>query len=185
MSLFSIVLFIHVLSSMALFAAFALEAVAFKQIRSSRSAVQVYAGVLTFERLRGIAIPAFLGVLVGGGYVASGYGIGTAWILSSLVATLLMMLVGGVVTGIRMARLKTLLSVAGDATAFESITAQTHNNALVWSYGSRVGLAVGIVFLTTTRPQLPLSIATLAASALTGVMLAVVCFRSGKESHAA
>ena len=95
------------------------------------------------------------------------------------------MLVGGVVTGIRMARLKTLVSVAGDATAFESITARTHNNALVWSYGSRVGLAVGIVFLMTTRPQLLLSTAALAASALTGLMLAVVCFRSGKESHAA
>jgi hypothetical protein len=37
----------------------------------------------------------------------------------------------------------------------------------------------------TTRPQLLLSIAALAASALMSVMLAVVFFRSGKESHAA
>ena len=180
MSFFSIVVFIHVLSSMALFAAFALEAAIFLRIRSSRSADQVYAGVLSFERLRGIAIPAFLGVLVGGGYLASGYGIGTAWILASLVATLLIMLVGGVVTGMRMARLKKLVAPARDAQDFETTRAGVHSKAFVWSYGFRVELTVGIVFLMTNRPHLAVSISVLAASALTGVMLAVGCFRSGK-----
>ena len=74
MSIFPTVLFIHVLSSMALFATFALEATVLLRIRSARNADQVYAGVLTFERLRRIAIPTFLGLLVGGGYLGMASG---------------------------------------------------------------------------------------------------------------
>ena len=58
MSLFSIVLFIHVLSSMALFAAFALEGNVFLRIRSARSGDQLHASLVSFERLRWIAIPS-------------------------------------------------------------------------------------------------------------------------------
>ena len=70
MGIFSTVVFIHVLASMALFSAFALESAVLLRIRSARSADKVNAGIQSFERLRLIAIPAFLGILVGGGYLA-------------------------------------------------------------------------------------------------------------------
>lgn len=180
MRIFSTVLFIHVLSSMALFATFALEAAVFLRIRSARSADQVYAGVLTFERLRRIAIPAFLGLLVGGGYLASRYGIGQAWILTSLAATLLIMLVGGLVTGVGMARLKKLVASSQGAQNFEIISSRVQSGALGWSYGFRVGAAVGIVFLMTNHPAVLVSITALAGAALTGVILAARYYTTGK-----
>ena len=180
MSIFSTVLFIHVLSSMALFATFAWEAAVFARIRSASSADQMCDGVLSFERLRGIAIPAFLGLLVGGGYLASRYGIGQAWILASLAATLLIMLVGGLVTGIRIGRLKKLVAASQHIQAFETISAGVHSKALVWSYGFRAGSAVGIVFLMTIHPHLLVSIAALASAALTGVILATGYYAPGK-----
>lgn len=180
MSIFSIVLFIHVLSSMALFAAFAWEAAVFLRIRSARSADHVYSGVHAFDRVRRIAIPAFLGILFGGGYLASRQSFGQAWILASLAATLLIMLVGGVVTGIGMARLKKLADTSQGAQDFQTINAGTHSNALVWSYGFRVGSAVGIIFLMTIHPQLLVSIAALAGAALTGVIVATGYYTPGK-----
>jgi hypothetical protein len=155
MSLFSIVLFIHVLSSMALFAAFALEGNVFLRIRSARSGDQLHASLVSFERLRWIAIPAFVGLLAGGGYLAIQSASELTWVRTSLIATLLIMVVGGIVMGIRMARLKKLVATSRDARDFETASAGALSKALVWSYGFRVGLTGGIVFLMTVHPHLP------------------------------
>ena len=61
-SIFSIVLLIHVLSSMMLFATFALEGNVLLRTRSARSE-QLHACLVSFEQLRWIAIPSFLGLL--------------------------------------------------------------------------------------------------------------------------
>lgn len=183
MNILSAILFIHVLSAMSLFAAFALEAAVLLRIRSSLNAEQARLGVLSFHRLRGIAMPAFLGVLASGLYLAYLYGGGTGWIPASLIATLLVMVVGGTVTGIKMARLKKLLSSTGETVTIEAILASTQDKALVLSYGFRVGLAVGIVFLMTVRPGSLLSVAALAGTALTGVIL--VAGLSRTSEHAA
>jgi hypothetical protein len=171
MNILSAVLFIHVLSAMSLFAAFALEAAVLLRIRSFLNVQQARTGLLSFHRLRGIAIPAFIGVLVSGLYLAYRCGGGTTWIPASLIAMLLVMLVGGTVTGIKMARLKRLVSRTDEAMAIEAILAQTQDRALVLSYGFRLGLAVGIVFLMTAKPGLGLSVAVLASAALAGVMV--------------
>jgi hypothetical protein len=76
------------------------------------------------------------------------------------------------VTGIKMARLKKLLSTIGEAVADEAVLIRTHDETLVLSYGFRLGLAVGIVFLMTVRPNLVLSVIALASATLVGVILA-------------
>src|ERR1700730_8601485 len=111
-SVLSAVLFVHVLSAIALFAELALEAAILVRVRSAENIEQARASVRAFQRLRQIAIPAFLGVLAGGLYLASRYGSGTIWIPLSLAATLLIMLVGGLITGRRMARLQRELSIS-------------------------------------------------------------------------
>lgn len=148
-----------------------MEAAVLLRIRSSLNAEQGRRAVLSFHRLRGIAMPAFLGLLGSGLYLAYQYGSGTAWIPASLIAVLLIMLVGGTVTGIKMARLKKLLSSTGEAPDMETILARTQDKSLVLSYGFRVGLAVGVVFLMTAKPGLGLSAAALTGTALTGVIL--------------
>ena len=183
MNILSAILFIHVLSAMSLFGVFALEAAVLLRIRSSLNAEQARPAVLSFHRLRRIAMPAFLGVLVSGLYLAYLYGGGTAWIPASLIAMLLIMVVGAAVTGIRMARLKKLLSSTGETVTIGAILSSTQDKALVLSYGLRVGLAVGIVFLMTVRPGLLLSVAALAGTALTGVILVAGVSRT--PEHAA
>jgi hypothetical protein len=57
MSMFSIVSLIHVLSSMTLFATFALEGNVLLRVRSAQRD-QLHACLISFERLRWIAIPS-------------------------------------------------------------------------------------------------------------------------------
>ncbi len=63
-------------------------------------------------------------------------------------------------------------SATGEAVADEAVLIRTHDETLVLSYGFRLGLAVGIVFLMTVRPNLVLSVRALASATLVGVILA-------------
>jgi hypothetical protein len=168
MTIYFTVLFIHVVSVIGLFIALAAEGAIFFRIRSARSVDEMHFFVAAFQRLRILAIPSFLGILVGGLYLASKWGRGTFWIPSALGATLLIMLIGGLVTGKRIAQLKKVLSSPENDVFIEALSAVTKDTALLLSYGLRVGLGLGIVFLMTAKPGLPGSLGALVAGCVAG-----------------
>ena len=170
MTLYSVVLFIHVVSAIGLFIALAAEGAIVFRIRSAQSLEETRFFIRAFQRLRMVAIPSFLGVLVGGVYLASKWGRGFFWIPLALGATLLIMLIGGFVTGIRIARLKKVLSGTENDVPIEALSAMTKDTALLLSYGLRVGLGLGIVFLMTAKPDLPGSLGALAAGCSAGLL---------------
>ena len=69
MTVYSAVLFLHVLSAIALFIAFLFEGVIFIRIRSARSIEQARFFTRAFSRLWVIYVPSFVGILVGGKYL--------------------------------------------------------------------------------------------------------------------
>ena len=170
MTIYYTVLFIHVVSAIGLFIALAAEGAIFFRIRTAQSVDETRFFVGAFQRLRIIAIPSLLGILVGGLYLASKWGRGTFWIPFALGATLLIMLIGGLVTGIRIARLRNVLSRDEIVFSTEAISAKTKDSALLISYGLRVGLSLGIVFLMTEKPDLPGSLGVLAAGLGAGLL---------------
>jgi hypothetical protein len=176
MTMYSAVLFVHVASAIAVFIVLAAEGAILFRLRSTQSIEEARFFVGAFHRLRIIAIPAFLGVLVGGLYLGSKFGAGTFWIPSALAATLLIMLIGGLVTGRRTARLRKALSSDETDMSIETISAEisakTKDNVLLISYGLRIGLAIGIVFLMTAKPELALSIVALGGGVLAGLVVA-------------
>jgi len=155
MTIYYTVLFIHVVSVIGLFIALAAEGAILFRIRTAQSVDETRFFVGAFQRLRIVAIPSFLGILVGGLYLASKWGRGTFWIPFALGATLLIMLIGGLVTGKRIARLRNALSSDEIDLPIKAISAKTKDNALLISYGLRAGLGLGIVFLMTAKPDLP------------------------------
>ena len=163
MTIYSAVLFIHVVSAIGLFIALAAEGAIFFRIRSAQSLAEARFFIRAFQRLRIIAIPSFLGILVGGLYLASKWGGGTFWIPFALGATLLIMLIGGLVTGRRIARLGKVLSSTEKDVSNEALSAMTKDTALLLSYGLRAGLGLGIVFLMTAKPDLLGSLGALGA----------------------
>ncbi len=170
MTIYSAVLFIHVVSAIGLFIALAAEGAIVFRICSAQSveAARFFIGV--FQRLRIVAIPSFLGVLVGGMYLASKWDRGFFWIPFALGATLLILLIGGFVTGIRITRLKKVLSSTENDVSIEALSAMTKDSALLLSYGLRVGLGLGIVFLMTAKPDLLGSLGALAAGCGAGLL---------------
>ena len=170
MTIYSAVLFLHVLSAIALFIAFLFEGVIFIRIRSARSIEQARFFTRTFSRLWVIYVTSFVGILVGGMYLASQYGGRSFWIPTALLATLMIVVVGGVVTGRKMARLKKML--AGEAAGLEVVLAEVKGNSLVVSYGLRIGLALWILFLMTAKTQLIPSLAALSGGLIVGLLAA-------------
>jgi xanthosine utilization system XapX-like protein len=168
---FSFVLFIHVLSAIALFVAIALEGALLFRLRSARDRGELQFPVNGFRRLGMIYGPAFLGLLVGGIYLASKLGIRAPWIPLALGATLLVAIAGGLMTGRRMSRLRSRLNT--DTNSLESLLSSAKSKTLLVSYGFRAGLAVGIVFLMTAAPSLALSVVALATGSVAGILLAL------------
>src|SRR6266513_2078585 len=171
MNVFSIVLFVHVLSAIVLFIALALEGVILFRLRSATSLGQLQFFTRLSRRLGVLYGPAFVGILFGGIYLASQLRSHAAWIPLALGATLLLGLIGGVVTGRTMSRIRKVLSQ--ETVAFESASAQAKSKGLVLSYGFRVGLAVGIVFLMSATPGFIPSLTALVVASLMGVLVAI------------
>ncbi len=126
MTIYYTVLFIHVVSVIGLFIALAAEGAILFRIRTAQSVDETRFFVGAFQRLRIVAIPSFLGILVGGLYLASKWGRGTFWIPFALGATLLIMLIGGLVTGKRIARLRNALSSDEIDLPIKAISANPH-----------------------------------------------------------
>src|SRR6266404_193289 len=125
MTIYSTVLFIHVVSAIGLFIALAAEGAILFRIRSAQSVEEARFFIRVFQRLRLVAIPSFLGVLVGGMYLASKWGRGISWIPLALGATLLVMLIGGFITGRRITRLRKVLSSTENDVSIEALLAMT------------------------------------------------------------
>jgi hypothetical protein len=171
MTLFSVVLFIHVLSAMAVFVTFALEGVILVRLRSAETLDQLRFPSVVFRRLGPVYGIAFAGILLGGIYLAADLHLKAAWIPVALLATLLLLGVGGIVTGRRMSRIRRGLDEPKPA--LPALSAVAKNNALVVSYGFRAGMLVGIIFLMTAMPALLLSLAALILASFAGVFLAL------------
>ena len=182
MTFFSFVLFIHVLSAMAVFVAFALEGVILLRLRSAETLEQLRFPSAAFRRLGPVYGIAFAGILLGGIYLAASLHLKAAWVPVALLATLLLLAVGGIVTGRRISRIRRALREP--TPPLQDLLAIANSNSLVTSYGFRAGMLVGIVFLMTAMPALLPSVVALILTTLAGVFLAVRLRRSAMlNSH--
>ena len=182
MNTYSLILFIHVLSAMALFIAIALEGSLLVRLRSARDRKELEFPVTASRRLGRIYGPAFLGILGGGIYLADKLRIRAAWVPLALCATLLMAIVAGLMTGRGMSRLRKVLATGSQS--FESLLPFAMSKTLLVSYGFRAGLAVGIVFLMTAMPSPVVSLVALGTGSVAGILVALGLRGSGNYNNA-
>lgn len=171
MTLFSFVLFIHVLSAIAVFVAFAFEGVVLMRLRSAETLDQLRFPSAVFRRLGPVYGISFAGILLGGIYLAATLHLRAAWVPVALLATLVLLAVGGIVTGRLMSRIRRALREP--APSFQDLLAVAKSNSLVISYGFRAGMLVGIVFLMTAMPTLLPSVVALILTTIAGVFLSI------------
>jgi hypothetical protein len=141
MSFYSIALFLHVVGAMLLFVTLTVEGIALRQLRRA-AATEAAQGAAAMLRLNRIVGPlSALGVLIPGLYMtATSWGV-VAWIVVALVSWVLVA-VFGAVNGVRILALERT----------QALVTGIRDPLFLISWLTRVGLALGVVFLMTVKP---------------------------------
>jgi hypothetical protein len=176
MTLYSIALFLHIVGAMLLFVTLTVEGIALRQLYRAAT-TEAGHGAAALLRLNRVVGPlSALGVLVPGLYMtATNWGL-VAWIVVALVSWLVIAVLGAV-NGIRILALE----------RSQSLVTGIKNPMFLISWLTRVGIALGVVFLMTLKPgavaALLAILITAAAGAALGVALSKVRGTPGADGR--
>lgn len=165
--LYGLAHFLHVVGALGLGAAFSIEAAG---VIGLRRAVDADEARLWLKTRRWVLLlgPSSIGfVLLTGIYLTVAAWGPAAWILVSLVTLVGIAAVGGVLTGIPMARLTQAVESAV-GTISEELRRALRTPVLVVSLLIRIAITTGIVYLMVEKPDLLFSILTIVLAAAIG-----------------
>jgi hypothetical protein len=171
--IYQLTLFLHILGAFGLIGALTLEASIQGRLRRAiraEDARTFLSGMRVIQRLA----PASLGsILVTGLYMmATAWG-AKGWILVALAGLVLIGLVGGLLTGVRMARIGPAVGRASGPLSDE-LRNMLADPVLMISLRTRLAIMLGILFLMTVKPSLVASLATLVLAAGIGLLASQV-----------
>jgi hypothetical protein len=172
MSIYTIVLFVHIVGALGFFLALGLEWTGLWQIRSAMTTEQVRPWMGIFKSVRKVGFGSMATTVVTGLYLMLAVWGSVAWIIVTLGAIVLMIALAQVVTAPRMAAIGRALATEKGALsgAFQALT----KNPLLWvSIQTRVAIALGIVFLKVAKPGLGESLLTLGIAIILGIASAL------------
>jgi hypothetical protein len=173
---YHLALFLHVLGAFGLIAAFAVEAVGLRSLRQAQSQEAALASLGTMRLVQRFA-PASIGtILLTGLYMMAVSWKAQGWILTALAGLVLIALIGGLLTGVRMARVGPAVGRSSGALAAE-LQRALRDPVLVTSLRLRVALTLGIAFLMTVKPSAAVSLVVLALGLAIGWLAGVAIER--------
>ena len=170
MSLYSAVLFTHIVGAIALFMALAIEWVSLRQMQRPTSAAQASIGIKMSSGLRPLSMASMLVVLLSGGYLAKRMEVWRdPWIWAALAG---MFSIGGLAVGLTRRRVGEIRRLCGDGNArlTKELIARLRDPMLHLSMRLRIAIATGIVFLMVTKPNLFGALLALGISAVAGIL---------------
>lgn len=165
--------FLHVVGALGLTAAFGVEAVGLVGLRRARGADEA---LLWLRSRRWVLLigPASIGlVLATGIYLTVAEWGADAWILVSLASLVALASIGGVLTGVPMARLTPAVERASGPLPQE-LRRGLQSPLLTVSIMTRIAITVGIVFLMVQKPTLLTSLLTIVLAAGIGATAGLV-----------
>jgi hypothetical protein len=179
MSLYSLVLFAHIVGVLGMFIGMGLQWMALFSLRHTQSMAQVRAWG------RVVAIAGRLGPIAGALVIGAGiylmvaaWRLTTAWIVVALVAIVVMMLFG---MGIAARRSKAIGRLAAEQQPSDTISGELRrriDDPALWVATQVAGaVALGIVFLMTVKPNLLASLLALAVSLVAGGVVGMLSAR--------
>jgi len=173
MNLYTIVLFIHLVSALALFIGFGLEWTAVSLLRRSTNAEQARAWLRVYRVSPPVSGPALLVLLLSGGYLSYLSGLmKQGWIPATFVGIAIIVLLGAVLNVPRLRAIRNALP-AGNEPLPAAATARLNNPVLATSVRVRSMLALGIVFLMATKQGFGVSMIVFGCAAVLGLLLAI------------
>ena len=176
MTFYSIALFLHVVGAVLLFVTLTVEGIALRQLHraATMEAAQGAAAMLRLNRIVGPL--STLGVLIPGLYMTATNWGWVAWIVVALVSWVAIAVLGAV-NGIRIVALERSWA----------LLTGIRNPMFLMSWLTRVGIALGIVFLMTVKPGAAAAVITIllaaAAAAALGLALSKVRRTPGPDGR--
>jgi hypothetical protein len=166
-------LFFHVVGALGFFIALGLEWFNLVQLQRTTTVAEVGEWFKVTGRLRGIAGISMLMILIAGFYMTFAAWAGAMWISVAFGTMILQGVLAGVLTTPRMRAIQK--AIATESGAITPALYSLLNHPLLWvSMLTRVGIALGIVFLMTVKPVLMGSLITLGVAIVVGLALAIL-----------
>jgi len=166
---YHLALFLHILGAFGLVAAMTFEVIGLQGLRRAiqkEDAVTWLGVARVVQRLA----PASLGlILVLGLYMTATTWGPRGWILVSLAGLVVYALIGGVLTGVRMARIGPAVGRSSGSLSDE-VKAALRDPILLVSIRTRLGIVLGIVLLMTLKPSLVASLVIIVLAAAIGLL---------------
>jgi len=164
--LYEIVVFLHIVGALGLFAGVGLEQLGLARLRQARTVAQLREWVATLGGLRRIDGPSGLLLLITGGYMVTARWGGHGWIGLALLGMMAMAFLSIGVTGRRVTAIKKSIPMA-DGPISTSLHQRIKDPVLRASAWVRAALAFGILFNMSVKPG------SVGASIVMAVALAV------------
>lgn len=172
MDTYSVVLFVHVLGVVLLFAAFSATQLGGARLRRAESTehARLWLGLLAVSGpMFGVA---FLLIVAAGLYMTNDlWGFSTSWIVVALVTVGIMLVVGTGVVGRGLSKMGTTAATAPDGPLSPELQAVIQDRAVWTSLFTMNGFGVGVLWLMTTKPGWTESIVVILALGLIGAIL--------------
>jgi hypothetical protein len=171
MTLYSVVLFVHVVSALGVFAALSLEAVGLAHLRRAATASEARFWIEFAPGLPALAIGSLVLLLLSGIFMTVQM---AGWTLAwTRVAMGALILIGplGAVTGRRMRAIRA--ACAANNRSGSDLFAKLRDPFLVFSMNMRIALVLGIVLLMTAKPELRESLGIVVSPVFLGLVSTV------------
>src|SRR5574339_613370 len=167
MNMYLLVLFIHIVGALGFFITLGLEWNSFHQIRNAATSEQVRAWINISNRIRRLGMISMLTIVIAGVYLmVSAWG-AAAWIIVTLGAMLLMIVLINMLTRPRtMAIRRAMTTETGPLSP--TLRSLTTDPLLLISNQIRLAIALGIIFLMTAKPGLGGSLLTIGTAIVLG-----------------
>jgi hypothetical protein len=180
---YSIALFLHVAGVLGMFAVLGLEWTGLRQLRSAQSPEPVRAWMQLLRNAQKAGFASMLAILLSGFYMMATVWGSTAWIAVSMVALALAVLLGLALTGPRMKTLGQALA-AGKGQMTQAFSNAAQHPLLLISVQTRMAIALGVVFLKTTKPDLGGSLLIIGIATVLGIASALPLRRHAQVPQA-
>lgn len=169
--MYSILLFLHIVGALGLFASLAIEQAGLVNLRRAQTIAQAREWLSLLRTLQRIQGPSALVLVATGLYMMATRWSHQAWAGLGLVGMVVMAIVGISVTGRRMKGIGRAMPAA-DGPLPGALRARLDDSALGTSASVRVALALGIVFNMSVKPATPGAVAALVVATGLGLLAA-------------
>ena len=180
MTVYTVVLFLHLAGAVFLFMDFALEWVIQGRVRNSATLEQARPWLMAGKRVPLLGAIGGIGVLIPGLWLAAHERLWSqAWIQAALTAAVVMVVLGVAITRPRMHKLGKAAAEAVPGAA--QGTGQTGSNSarrlqdpvVVFSLRIRVALGFGVLYLMAAKPNLIATLVTMGVALVLGILISV------------